>query len=317
MKNKFLLLFLILNLVFIACNSNAKKEDVIENRDTINVKTKISSNIKSNEAILLNKTYTDTIEFINYNDNYDYKMLFGKKNQHEVSFVYDWDWNTDNKYNFNSGDILVITWKMDSLQIAGDCEIKDLRERAIEAKTIKKNKSVRFLWIENRYNEEVKQEISSIVINESFLKIISNQEKAALGYVTTFIGNECDWDGMVNEDRSNLKCKILTALNLGYQCSDSHLGFLKQWFSKDKAILKKLEICPTMPETATIQTTFDEIELFNNKITKTITITYKFTGVNIRESKSWSYTQTDIFKYDLNTIGLIHSQKSKVIQNEK
>lgn len=274
------------------------------------IKDVFISTIRPNEAILLNKTYTDTIEFLYHDDDYDYKMLFGKKNQHEVSFVYDWDWNTDKKYNFNSGDILEITWKMDSLYIAGDCETLDFKERVVEAKAIKKNNSVRFLWRENRYNEDAKQEISTIIINESFLKIISNQEKAALGYVATLIGNECDWDGAVNADRSNLKCKILTALNLGYQCSDSHLGFLKQWFSKDKTILDKLEICPTMPVTATIQTTFVEIELFNNKITKIITITYKVTGVNVRESESWSYKQTDIFKYDLNNIGLINSKKT-------
>lgn len=314
MKSKLLILLLLSNLVFIACNSNAKKEDAILAKENA-IGKKDTVNVKPNEAILLNKTYIDTIEFLNYNDDYDYQMLIGKKNQHKVAFVYDWDWNTNKKYNFNSGDILEITWKMDSLHI--DCETKDVRERALDVKTIKKNNSVRFLWRENRYNEEAKQEISTLIIDESFCKTISKQEKAALGYVATFIGNECDWDGAVNADRSNLKCKIVTALNLGYQCSDSHLGFLKQWFSEDKTILEKLEICPTMPETATIQTTFDEIELLNNVVTKTITITYKVTGINIRESKSWSYTQTDLFKYDSKNVGLIHSQKSKVIQNEK
>ena len=311
MKNKLLILFLLSNFIFIACNSNAKKEDAILAKDKA-IENKDTLNIKPNETVLLNKTYIDTIEFLSYDDDYDYKMLIGKKNEHEVAFVYDWDWNSDNKYNFNSGDILEITWKMDSLYI--DCETKDIRERVVEVKTIKKNNSVRFLWREDKYNEEAKQAFNTIIINESFCKSISNQEKAALGYVATFIGNECDWDGAVNEERSNLKCKILTALNLGYQCSDSHLGFLKQWFSKDKTILEKLEICPTMPETATIQTTFDEIELLNNKVTKTITITYKVTGINIRESKSWSYTQTDLFKYDSKNVGFVHSQKSNVVQ---
>ena len=92
---------------------------------------------------------------------------------------------------------------------------------------------------------------------------MTDPEKAALGCIATFIGSECWWDGETNNDRTNLDCKIITALGLGYQCSDEHLLFLRKWFSTDKEVLSKLETsnCPTTPYTATSQNTFDEIKL--------------------------------------------------------
>ncbi len=114
------------------------------------------------------------------------------------------------------------------------------------------DKTVKFLWRDSS---------ASILINEEFCKTISEPEKAALGFVATFIGNECWWDGDYTNKRNNLKCEILTELDLGYQCSDNHLGFLRQWFKNDTTALKELEACPTTPNTSTIQDTFDEIVL--------------------------------------------------------
>jgi hypothetical protein len=69
------------------------------------------------------------------------------------------------------------------------------------------------------------------------------------------------WDGEYKSDRSNLKCKILNALDLGYQCSQTHLGFLKKWFRIDEKVLKRLEDCSTIPSTSTVQNTFDKIQI--------------------------------------------------------
>jgi hypothetical protein len=100
------------------------------------------------------------------------------------------------------------------------------------------DKTVNFLWRDSS---------GYIVINEEYCKTISEPEKAAIGYVATFIGSECWWDGDIADNMSNLKCKILTALNLGYQCSDKHLGFLKQWFKNDTTSLKNLMIVQSYP----------------------------------------------------------------------
>ncbi|MCL4277962.1 MAG: hypothetical protein KJZ94_09970 [Ignavibacteria bacterium] len=163
------------------------------------------------------------------------------------------------------------------------------------------DKTVKFLWRDSS---------ASIVINENFCKTISDPEKAALGYVATFIGNECWWDGDYTDKRDNLKCEILTALNLGYQCSDKHLGFLRQWFKNDTTALKELEACPTTPNTSTIQDTFDEIILTTKG--NEISVFFKATGVNMREEESWNWTETDYFQLDNDNIKLIKQNKSKV-----
>lgn len=163
------------------------------------------------------------------------------------------------------------------------------------------DKTVKFLWRDSS---------ASIVINEEFCNTISDPEKAALGYVATFIGNECWWDGDYTDKRDNLKCEILTALNLGYQCSDKHLGFLRQWFKNDTTAIKELEACPTTPNTSTIQDTFDEITLTTKK--NQIAVSFKANGVNMREVETWSWTETDYFQLDNDNIKLIKKDKSKL-----
>ena len=162
-------------------------------------------------------------------------------------------------------------------------------------------KTVKFLW----------RDSANMMIDQDYCRTITDPERAALGYVATFIGNDCWWDGDYSDNRKNLKCKILSALNLGYQCSDQHLGFLKQWFSKDSVVLKQLEDCPTTPYTATNQDTFDEINLTTKG--NEIIISYKASGVNLRELDSWSWTETDYFQVDQNHIRLMKKERSKVV----
>jgi hypothetical protein len=172
------------------------------------------------------------------------------------------------------------------------------------------NKNVNFLWRENRYDKELKDTFNTIIINEELCKSLSEPERAALGFVVTFIGSECDWDGEAKDDYSNLKCKTLTALDLGYQCSDKHLGFLRQWFKNDRKTLKELEGCPTVPYTATSQNTFNYINL-NVKDNK-ISVKFGANGVNMRMGQIWSWTETNHFQFDTDNIKLIKKDESKV-----
>lgn len=100
------------------------------------INTKFTSDIRPNKPILLNKIYTDTIQFSAYNDEGDYYLMFGKKNKKDISLVYNWEWNDTNKYNFKKGDVIKITWKMDSIFIAGDGETLDFSESALDAEKI-------------------------------------------------------------------------------------------------------------------------------------------------------------------------------------
>lgn len=172
------------------------------------------------------------------------------------------------------------------------------------------DKTVKFLWREERYDEALKDTFNTIIINEELCKTLTDPERAALGFVVTFIGSECNWDGEAKDDFSNLKCKALASLNLGYQCSDKHLGFLRQWLRNDSICLKELKDCPTIPYTANSQSTFDFINL---KVKDSIiSVEFGANGVNMRMGETWSWTETDYFQLAKDYIRLIKKAESKV-----
>ena len=176
------------------------------------------------------------------------------------------------------------------------------------------DKKVKFLWRENKYNEEVKADVSSIVLNEDYIKSISDPERAVLGLIATFVGNECAWDGEAKEDRSNLKCKVLWALDLGYQCSSKQMDFLRQWFRGEPKILEELKNCPTTPDGATIQDTFDEInlEVKGNQIL----VSFKANGINLRDATSWNWTEDHTYELRGDELFLINKNVSEKKQSK-
>jgi hypothetical protein len=188
--------------------------------------------------------------------------------------------------------------------------VSKTEDDASERKFKLTDKKVKFLWRADKYDEALKDTFNSIFIDEELCKTLSEPERAALGYVATFIGSECNWDGEGKDDFSNLKCKTLTALDLGYQCSDKHLGFLRKWFKNDKKILKELEDCPTVPYTASSQQTFD----FINLIVKgnIISVEFAASGVNMPMGETWEWSETDYFQVDKDNIKLIKKDKSKL-----
>ena len=113
-------------------------------------------------------------------------------------------------------------------------------------------------------------------------------------------------DGQYTNDRSNLKCKVLSELNLGYQCSESHLGFLRHWFREDTKALERLEDCPTTPFTATVQETFDSISIAVEG--QSIIVNFSVTGYNIREDLEWHRTEEITFR---NAEGKLFIEKEK------
>lgn len=276
--------------------------------------SEFTSPLRLNEKLELGKIYTDTIEFIELDDNGDDPLMRINKNKNPGSLIYDWTI----EYDFVKGEEVEIQWKMDSIRYAGDTEFLQYKEFLVSAKRLKTlkltNKKVKFLWREMRYVEDLDSEFNVITLDEEYIKTISEPEKAALAYLATSIGNECEWDGKANENRSNLKCKILWALDLGYQCSPKHLDFLRFWFRNNEDILKELENCPTTPDGATVQDTFDEIdlEIKDNKITTF----FKASGINMREEKSWSWTEKHFFEFKDNELILIKKDISPMEQGK-
>lgn len=144
-KLKLTLLFL-LSISLFGCYSNRKIEEGISNSHidrtsneddhALIIDTSFTSSIRPNEAIFLNKIYTDTLEFSSYNDDGDYFHLIGKKQKQSVSLIYNWEWYKIEKYNFQLGDPIEVKWKMDSIWIAGEDDELMFYERAIDAKKI-------------------------------------------------------------------------------------------------------------------------------------------------------------------------------------
>ncbi len=327
MKYKYIMVVLLIS----ACqqvvkekNGTAKKVQEIEmvqkKVDTIETYQKqiaFNSVLRADEPVVFNKIYTDTIEFNDYNDDFDYWHLKGFKNDKGVSLVYNWDWHNNEDYDFRQGNLIVVQWKLDSIFMAGDEEVVEIVERALDAKKIASgNQPVQFLKRKEVYDESVQAMVSNLVINQAFINNITEPERAAIAYTAFDIGNECEWGYDSEGNGRVLWCHIPTTLNLGYQCSDTQLNFLQKWFAKDTLALKKLKRCRTIPNTATVQTSFDEILIQKDEPRKTITVQYKVTGINTRASESWYYAQTDVFEYGLEHIVLVDSKKTDLTEGE-
>jgi hypothetical protein len=319
MKNIGISFFIIVSTCLFACKEKAqdseeKEDDLqVELIDEKPVQDEYKSLLRPKEKIELGKIYTDTITYLEFNDEGDERLFLVKKNKDTINLVYTLD-----KINqFIKGDEVAINWKMDSIRYAGDSEFLYFTEFLTSTKKIKSiqltDKKVEFLWRETLFDKDLNTAISAIILNEDYIKTITEPEKAAIAYVATFVGNECEWDGNANESRSNLKCKILWALNLGYQCSYQHLDYLRFWFRSNETVLKAFETCPTIPDGATIQTTFDEINLEVNS--GKIIVSFKATGVNVREGASWNWKETHFFDFKENELIVVKKEVSEIVHN--
>ena len=209
-----------------------------------------------------------------------------------------------------------IVWAILLLTLITACkeEITTFKKRTTpDLSTVKlKDTVVRFLWREMKYDSALYGTYNEIVLNKSYIKTMTDVERAAIGYIATFVGNDCWWkNDEPNEEYTNLECKIITALALGCQCSAEHLGFLRKSFATDIDALKTLENsnCPRVPNTATVQNTFDEIQL---EITgDVITVNYMTRGTNFRAQESWNASEKKVFKVLDNERGLVLQNNSE------
>ncbi|MDN3205356.1 hypothetical protein [Algoriphagus sediminis] len=211
--------------------------------------------------------------------------------------------------------IAVLTLLTSCGQVTKKADQESAVANSTEVEQIKLNlpdTTISFMWRDLKYDSTLNDSFSSIFLNMDYINTMTSQEKAAIGYVSTFIGNECWWDGEANDDRSNLDCKIITALGLGYQCSESHLGFLRKWFSTDNEVLAELgdSNCPTTPYTATIQDTFSKIVISTKE--DSISVYYEASAVNMREQESWEWSETVHFFATTDNLKLIKKDKSEV-----
>jgi len=166
-----------------------------------------------------------------------------------------------------------------------------------------KDTTLKVAWREEVFDSKLKQTINSMVLNESYFSGVTEAEKAALGYLATFVGNECRQDG------ENVKCKILTALNLGYQCSESNKEFLKKWFSNEPDVLSEIESCKSGLNISASTSTFDKITVTTKS--DMIKIKYSAISANVKDNKLEQWTEELTFSVSGEKLDLVKRTKKK------
>lgn len=112
-------------------------------RDTIPIpEISYKSGLRPGNKVPLGKILTDTVTFVEWNDDGDYFLFHVRKENRPISLVYE-D-RVDQQPDFLRGDTLAIQWKMDSIWIAGDGDRPDFKERLVGVKKIKDSKIVAF-----------------------------------------------------------------------------------------------------------------------------------------------------------------------------
>lgn len=168
---------------------------------------------------------------------------------------------------------------------------------------VTQNTLQKIVWREDIYDPSIKGTVNVIKLDDSYFANVTGPEKAVLGYLASTIGNECYADG-----KQNVKCKILSALNIGYQCSEESKSFLKGWFRDDAVIVSQIENCkPTLP--STIEKTFEEVQISSsNNIIKVELVGLK---LNIKENSASKWSETLSFKVDGDKVTMTERTKNQ------
>lgn len=145
---------------------------------------------------------------------------------------------------------------------------------------------VKILWLNKQ---------GVLQLNEDYIKTLTDPQRAALGFVTTGVDHDCYWDGDKKADENNLKCKFLWALNLGYQCSETHLGFLKKWFKEDPEVLDRLQYCSKNETTPKNKEFFLWLKMATTD--NNIKIIYSAAGIDSDTNSNWKWTEASSYSY--------------------
>lgn len=154
-----------------------------------------------------------------------------------------------------------------------------------------KDTSIDFLWLKKVWDQELRDTIEQIEINKKYADTASQEVKLTLAYTSLFAGSNCWWKGEeANNDMTNLECAILTAISMGCQCSNEHIGPLQIAFAHDSVALLKIQDCAAVPNTATYQNSFTHISIQKNKNIITLYLQAEFINSNKQIVKPWEKT---------------------------
>lgn len=134
-----------------------------KNIDVIPEEVNVFSAIRPDERLNKGEQYADEAEYVDYDANGDYALFTVKKGKEVVAL----QTNFEGSDQFNRGDVLKITWKMDSTFIAGEGEKLDFTEWLINAEKVKDGnvslfkkkypKPIKYTWAEvEEYTKDFK-----------------------------------------------------------------------------------------------------------------------------------------------------------------
>ncbi|WP_166925132.1 hypothetical protein [Flavobacterium poyangense] len=150
-----------------ALKTNTNKEKQVA---TPSQQENFSSAIRPGEQLNKGKEYSDEVEYVEYDDNGDYNLFTIKKGKETVAL----HTNFEGADKFLRGDILEITWKIDSTYSAGDGEKLDFTAWLIKSKKIKDGsvslfkkkhkKPIKYYWAEEQeYSTSFKDYLYTLV----------------------------------------------------------------------------------------------------------------------------------------------------------
>lgn len=115
--------------------NTASNENTLSQNDTITKPDSkdLSSLLRPNEKLKLQKIYSDEAEYIEYDGMGDYPFFNVKKNKELVSLAT----NFEDAPKFGRGDILLLKWKIDTVYIAGESEALNFTEWLVDVKKVK------------------------------------------------------------------------------------------------------------------------------------------------------------------------------------
>lgn len=130
----------------------------------------VFSAIRPDERLNKGEQYTDEAEYVEYDANGDYALFTVKKGKEVVAL----QTNFEGADKFLRGDILKITWKIDSTFIAGEGEKLDFTEWLINAEKVKDGsvslfrkkytKPIKYTWAEGEeYSQDFKDYLYTLV----------------------------------------------------------------------------------------------------------------------------------------------------------
>lgn len=128
-------ILLLVTVLFTNCKKETQVNTQTETQKTAQSIPKLykTSHLRIGENIEVGAVYTDTVQFVEFNDNYDDFLFIVKKDNESVALIY----NQKNP-EFLKDERLEIKWKMDSMRPAGDPEFLDFVEHLVSAKSLGK-----------------------------------------------------------------------------------------------------------------------------------------------------------------------------------